>query len=376
MYQFLYRIMGWLKGWLLIRPRSFVRLLSHKEWYDTNSYYPELSQQRRSTCQIFLDQCHTILKYGTPDKYYFPYGLDVKSKKAHSQYVHFDHFFKRLCYLNLSSPINCCCILRDKMLFNIFANGIGVSTPQNVLYSSNRKLYSFATKKEMAATDLLKHDDCELFCKIVDGECGNGIFKLTIQNGQCRVNGQPKNVDEVWGMLTSGRYLAQSVIKQHELLASLHPQSINTLRIVTVKSLKDGVIRVFPSILRVGTGDSIVDNTSKGGICVGIDLDSAFLKKYGFYKPQYGRKTPCHPDSGVVFENFKIPFLHQAIQQALYFHSMLPGIHSVGWDIAIGESGPIFIEGNDNWEINGPQICNGGLRALFDDYFFGQHKRM
>ncbi len=49
---------------------------------------------------------------------------------------------------------------------------------------------------------------------------------------------------------------------------------------------------------------------------------------------------------------------------------MLPGMQSVGWDIAIGENGPVFIEGNDNWEINGPQICNGGLKKLYDEQMF------
>ena len=370
MNNFFQKFLRCLKGWLLIRPRSFITLLSHKELYDAPSYFPELSGQRRSTRQRFLDQCETIIQYGTPNKYYFPYGLDVKPKETHKQYVHFDHFFKRLCHLNLSSPTNCCCLLRDKILFNIFANGIGIKTPQNVFYSSNGKIYDFQSKQEMSPADLMKLDGSELFCKIINGECGNGIFKLTIQDNQCFINGQLSNSEDVWKKLTSARYLAQNVIKQHASLASLHPQSINTLRIITVKSRKDGVIRVFPSILRIGTGDSIVDNTSQGGICVGIDLDTAYLKKYGFYKPQFGRKTSSHPDSGIIFEQFQIPYLHQAINQALYFHSMLPGMHSVGWDIAIEENGPTFIEGNDNWEINGPQICNGGLSPLFHKHFY------
>jgi hypothetical protein len=49
---------------------------------------------------------------------------------------------------------------------------------------------------------------------------------------------------------------------------------------------------------------------------------------------------------------------------------MLPQVHSVGWDIAVGDDGPIFVEGNDNWEINGPQSCNGGMMKEFKEYFF------
>lgn len=359
-----------INGWLIKRPRELFRLIRHKELYQADSYYPELSEKSRSGKQVFFDQCRTIIKYGTPNKYYFSYGLDVKSPKKQEEYAHFDTFFRRICELNLSPKVNCCCILRDKILFNVFANGIGINTPKNVLYSANGRLYDYETKKVVTIEQLPRLGDQNLFCKLVDGECGRGIFKMEIRDGKLFDEGKELSSLEAYKMLTAGRYLAQSVIEQHPQMASLHPHSINSLRIVTVRSLKDGAIRVWPSILRIGTGTSIVDNTSQGGLCVGIDFETAHLKKWGFYKPQFGRKTDHHPDSGIVFSGFEIPFLKEAQEQAVYFHSMLPGIQSVGWDIAIGKNGPVFIEGNDNWEINGPQICNGGLKKLFDDQMF------
>lgn len=364
------RLASWLYGWIIRKPKEFFCLLKQKELYQAESYYPELSDKRRRTIQILGDQCRTIIKYGTPNKYYFSYGLDVKSPKEQEEYAHFDTFFQRICELNLSPKVNCCCILRDKIIFNVFANGIGLNTPKNVLYSANGRLYDYETKKEVTTEQLSRLDNQNLFCKLVDGECGRGIFKLEIRDGKLFDKGKELSSLEAYKMLTAGRYLAQSVIGQHPQMASLHPQSINSLRIVTVRSLKDGVIHVWPSIIRIGTGTSIVDNTSQGGLCVGIDFETAHLKKWGFYKPQFGRKTDRHPDSGIIFCDFEIPYLKEAQEQAVYFHSMLPGMQSVGWDIAIGEDGPVFIEGNDNWEINGPQICNGGLKKLFDDQMF------
>ena len=357
---------SFLYGWVFKRPREFVYLIRHKELYKADSFFPELSHKRRSSLQIFCDQCRSIWKYSTSNKYYFSEGLDVKTRAEQEEYVHFDYFFKRICELNQSSTINCCCILRDKILFNIFANGIGITTPKNVLYSTNGRLYDYETRNEINATQLLDYGDQQLFCKLVDGECGRGIFKVDIQGEKIIVNGIVSSLAETYHTLIKGRYLAQSVIVQHPKMASLHPQSINSLRIVTVRSLKDGIIRVWPSILRIGTGDSIVDNTSQGGLCIGIDFETGHLNKWGFFKPQFGRKTDRHPDSGVIFNEFEIPFLTEAKEQAVYFHSMLPGMQSVGWDIAIGEQGPIFIEGNDNWETNG----HGGLKKLFDDQMF------
>ena len=364
------RLVGFLYGLLIKRPVGFFRLIKTKELYKSESYFPEMSGKRRSSRQAFCDQCRTIAKYGTPNKYYFSYGLDVKTPAEQAEYLHFDAFFLRIIELNLMPKVNCCCILRDKILFNIFANGIGIDTPKNVLYSANGKLYNFETKKEVDACQLLKYGNINLFCKLIDGECGCGIFKLEINDGKIYEGGKQISEAGAYKMLTQGRYLAQSTIRQHPTMAALHPQSINSLRIVTVKSLKDGVIRVWPSILRIGTGNSIVDNTSQGGLCVGIDFKTNHLKKWGFYKPQFGRKTDRHPDSNIVFADFEIPYLKEAQEKAVYFHSMLPGMQSVGWDIAIGENGPVFIEGNDNWEINGPQICNGGLKKLYDEQMF------
>lgn len=364
------RVASGLYDWLVRRPKEIFNLFRHRELYVSDSYYPEMSDNKCSSWKILGDQCRTILKYGTPNKYYFSYGLDVKSKLEQDQYVHFDTFFLRICELNFAHKVNCCCILRDKILFNIFANGIGINTSNNVLYSVNGRLFDYETKNEIDAAQLLTYGNISLFCKLVDGECGRGIFKLEITDGGIYEGGKLITEAEAYELLIHGRYLAQSTIRQHPAMASLHPQSINTLRIVTVKSLRDGVIRVWPSILRIGTGNSIVDNTSQGGLCVGIDFETAHLKKWGFFKPQFGRKTDRHPDSGIVFSEFEIPFLKEAQEQAVYFHSMLPGMQSVGWDIAIGENGPVFIEGNDNWEINGPQICNGGLKKMYDEQMF------
>lgn len=71
-----------------------------------------------------------------------------------------------------------------------------------------------------------------------------------------------------------------------------------------------------------------------------------------------------------MFDGYKVPYMKEAIDEAIRFHSMLPTIHSIGWDIAITEDGPCFIEGNDNWEISLMQISNHGLQKEFNKYFY------
>ena len=361
------KILLFIYGWLIKRPLELLRLLRHKELYRHKSYFPEITP--KSSGKIFWEQVRQIMKYQAPNTYYFTYGCDVKSLRECDEYVNYLYFRNRRESLNFSSKVNCACILRDKMLFNIFANGIGIATAKNEFYVSEGQVYDFETKMQIPI-DKLCENDHSLFCKLVDGECGNGVFQLTIIKGDVFINGKASSKDDLLNILTAGRYIAQSIIKQHPLMSSLHPSSINTVRLVTIRGLKNGIIQAIPSILRMGTGESIVDNTSQGGIAVGIDMKTGRLSQYGFFNPEFGLKVERHPDSGILFSQFVIPFFEEAKKQAIYFHSMLPGLHSVGWDIAIGENGPIFIEGNDNWEINGPQECNGGLMKEFTDLFY------
>ncbi len=352
-----------------VRVRQVLMLMERKQHYMHVSYFPEVPCHK-SARRIFLEQLWQIVRFGSINAFYFPYGFDVKKSKEQAMYVHYQTFRDRRNQLNIKDPDNNSCILRNKLLFNVVADGLGIKTAENLFLISDKSIYSFEQKKKVSVVDFCSQcNGKHLFCKLVDGECGNGVFELKVKGNQLLVDGKDCSQTQLMDYFSKGCYLVQGYLTQHEEMRRLHSQSINSIRLVTVRDRKNKNIVVLPSILRIGTGNSNVDNTSQGGLCVGINLEDGSLKQYGFYKPQFGTKTENHPDSGVLFSSFVIPFFEEAQAQACYLHSMLPNIHSVGWDIAIGEDGPIFIEGNDNWEINGPQICNGGMMDEFRKYF-------
>ena len=390
-----FNIIHGLYMWLWVRPQQLVELVRRPEFYTSPSYYPEYPERLRSHWSQFWNQVGEILRYGRINTLYFLCGYDVKTREEQKAYVHYNTFMRRRMELNQAEENNCACILRDKLYFSIFTEGIGLKEPNTLFYTIDGDLYDFRTKTKATADSILSLGDCQLFCKPLDGQCGKGIFLLQVKEGRMTAiekrvykNNPIETVEtevDAEGLreyCSSGRYLIQMFIKQHPAMRALHPQSINTIRLLTVRSLKDGEIHVMPSILRVGTGESIVDNTSQGGLAVGIDTESGYLKRYGYYKPDFGReiegngekmqlfKEEEHPDSHIRFSDFQIPYFQEVVQQAKYYHKMMPSLHSIGWDIAIGEDGPVFVEGNENWEITGPQTCNGGLRKEFEEYFF------
>lgn len=352
---------------LYIVPKSIVKLFFNKELYKHKSYFPEKKQ--KNVFRIFLEQCGQIVRYGSPNEFYFMYGFDIKPKSEQNAYLHYYPFMKKRDELNLSSSHNSTCILRNKLYFGIFADAFSINTANNIAYSIDGKLYLLKEKKYVSVKEFINRGETKVFCKLIDGECGNGVFILTVNQNKVFKNDIETTLDDITSIFTSNRYLIQEFIKQNSKMSMLHEKSINSIRLITVRDLNTNNIIVLPSILRIGTGDNVVDNTSQGGIAVGFDLNTGQLHKYGFYKPDYGLKVSQHPDSKVIFEEFYIPHIKEAIEQAKKFHSLLNDIHSIGWDIAIGEDGPVFIEGNDNWEINGPQIGNHGLKEEFNKYF-------
>lgn len=350
------------------KPRYLMSLFIHPAKYCSHkSYFPD--KRRKSNFTIWIDQLIQTLKYGYPNEFYFPYGFDVKTKTEMSEYLHYAPFMQKRDSRNIM-PHSATAVLRDKVLFGMFTSYFNIASARNIAFSTVEGIYNIDSKKFVSIGEFIStYEGNDLFAKPIDGECGHGILRFNINKGRVLVNGDEMSHEKLNEIFSSVKYLLQLVVNQHEAMSSLHSQSINTIRLVTMRNPSTGHPEVFPSILRIGTGNSIVDNTSQGGLAVGIDLSTGRLKEYGFYKPAYGTKTSIHPDSKIKFTDFVIPYFEECKKQAIFLHSMLPNIHSIGWDISIGESGPIFIEGNDNWEINGPQICNGGLKELFYRYF-------
>ena len=73
----------------------------------------------------------------------------------------------------------------------------------------------------------------------------------------------------------------------------------------------------------------------------------------------------------MVFEGFRIPYWNEVRELVKNVHAKLPDIRSIGWDVAITPNGPVLIEGNDNWEIGGPQDMEGGLKQRWNKMMFG-----
>lgn len=338
------------------------------------SYYPD--EPHKSTWQVFCDQLFFIWKYGGWEYHYFLYGFDRKSmdrKKICDEYIvfelaFFNKIYKNNNYLDYEKRIvSANCIVTDKFYFYLFLKSLNFPTPKILYYTRNGKLFYDEYHDGEQISTILNHD-MDAFAKQFDGQLGNGAFGLKIQGSKVYVNNElVPSTDDLVKTFTTASYIIQERILQHPELNRLCSTAVNTIRLVTLITPNEEII-VVRAGLRIGREGSCVDNCAKGGIFVGIDLNTGKLMKKGIVKPPHGMIVYQHPDNGVVFEGFEIPFFKEAVEMAKELHSKLYRIHSVGWDIAITPDGPTFIEGNSLWEVSGTQAAVGGLKHI-EKYF-------
>lgn len=341
-------------------------LIKSKFWL-SESYYPELPNHK-SRFRIFCELMGHIWKYGSIEWFYFAYGFDIKNFRKQNEYLDEGNFMWTCNMQNMIlADWDYTCLLRDKKIFADMLTCWGYITPHVI--------YDIKMNAELGTiVDNMLTNGGGYFCKPFDGQCGEGVFKLIVNKDSCQIDDVRLDKEsakmDVMSRMKGKHYLVQTLVIQHPLLSQMHPSSINTFRLTTFYDKKGHRVIPFAGFFRVGVNDAIMDNWAAGGIAIGVDLKTGKLTKYGLYKHGYGAKTDRHPNSGVIFDNFVIPYYEEAIKQALELHERLKDIPIIGWDIAISPEGPIFIEGNDNIEIAPIQCGNGyGLKKEFEKYF-------
>ncbi len=143
-------------------------------------------------------------------------------------------------------------------------------------------------------------------------------------------------------LLANRQYLAEETVIQHGALNKLCPDSVNTLRIVTLTV--DSTPHYLYALLRVGSGHNHVDNISSGGMYTRIGKNGvlefpAFCDKTGLY-------YDCHPVTQTAFKGFTVPMFDDAVALCLQAAQVRPKLAYIGWDVAITPDKPVLIEGN------------------------------
>lgn len=149
-------------------------------------------------------------------------------------------------------------------------------------------------------------------------------------------------------------FIVQEVAAQHKVLASIHPESLNTIRVITF--LFQGQVHISSSILRMGMAGSRMDNISTGGLACPVHPDGSLGSEAMNQQSQW---VISHP-GGTVFKEIKIPSYQRVLAAIQRAHQNIPYFRIIGWDFSIDEVGdPVFIEYNGAPGMN--QVSCGPL---------------
>lgn len=262
-------------------------------------------------------------------------------------------------------------ILENKLFFDYYYSQFGISLPKILMYNHRNifvrggRIIEVNTPEEfrtlISAVIRNKSVHNSLFIKKTYWSFGGDqIYKLTLD----QINNDPEVISNLYSAVITSGFLFQETIKQHPELEKLNPSCLNTMRLDTFID-RNGNIEVLSGFIRTSIMNSHVDNVSSGGCQVPIDIETGILKKYGYrvLKISGVKLLTEHPITKIVFEGFTIPFFREAKELVIKASGLYPCLRLVGWDVGIGENGPVLIEGNSDYNMAGNDLSYGGYRT-------------
>ena len=318
----------------------------------SKEYSPLIKKSGRnfSTISLFFDTFYCKIRYRISAKEYFYFSFYDKSSFARKAFIGEIESTYKLAYI-----IN----KGNKKLFTVKGDTYNAYKP---FYKRDLISVSLPSDSQILMDFAKEYDS--FIIKPVTSSQGRGVmifdFKDEDREGKIRLLLQDLSND-----CKDSEYVIEELIDQDPLMASFHPQSVNTIRYAVFYD-NISVVKLF-AIIRMGVGDNRVDNTHAGGICAAIDLKSGLIISEGV-RQNNGEKYYYHPDTGVQIIGNRIPRwdeLNRMVEELAPHDSP---VRMIGWDFALSKKGWCIVEGNPCPSLMGIQGSTGvGYKKLFMD---------
>ena len=170
-------------------------------------------------------------------------------------------------------------------------------------------------------------------------EASEGVYYANTEGSKLHLGDSWLNIAQLQKLIGRSRWVVQPVVTPGKEIMKVNASALNITRITTVT---DGnIIHYLSGFQSFATGNSRSDSWGSGAVYVGLDTSGNCLKKEGFYHPQVGRAGVItqHPDSGIVFEGYKLSFLKEAVTLCIKAHYLFPQVFCIGWDVVLTDDG-------------------------------------
>jgi hypothetical protein len=304
-------------------------------------------RNKKSIFLQFRDGIALYKKYGVFPYHYFKHRLYEADSPECIGYVP-GVLVKR--FQEYANPISHLENLSDKSKTQIALSNANIPVVPDlfVVNDSGECSRNGETITSVEATRLMHEFQGKVFAKPLSGGRGSGTMLIS------------QSEKSEFDFLGLRDYVFQPQILNHPRLNEIHGSCLNTMRIDTLVVGQECFINAV--VIRFGRGSSIADNYGLGGIGVGVDIESGTLLSYGVTKARFTReKFHSHPDSGITFLGFEVPFFQEALSLAVKSSIAMYPLMSFAWDIAITPDGPLVVEGNETGDFFFLQEACGAL---------------
>lgn len=307
----------------------------------------------RSPAMVVFDLLYIFFKLKTyPDHYSSCRLWNVDRSEWKYYYGSIYHPYQRQRLRKIVQKKEYQIVLVDKVLAAKFCENIGINQPKMLGFIEhhedfNQKITHFFSVSTSRV----------LIVKPILGSAGVGIVLAKKSADGTIVIQTNKGYEKPSDFKLKDNSIVQEFISQCQELASFASSSVNTIRIVTLLTVSNGVL-ITSARIRFGDGKSYVDNVCAGGIAVGIDCKTGKLYDTAFDK--HGFRYTQHPSTGIVFKEFQIPVWNKVVAMAIKVQQGYSFYRLIGMDIAINNDyEPVLIEVNANPDIIGEERTTG-----------------
>lgn len=252
-------------------------------------------------------------------------------------------------------------LIADKNLLDLY---IGKEyLPKTVIKRIDGYFYDEDNKRiePKQAKNILTESNSDKFLKPSRLFKGKGAFKIQTRGNKILYKGTNLTFEEL--IQKSGEnFIVQYVVNQHPKIAEVHPSSLNTFRMFTLKL--GTTVHYLNGSVKFGADNNVADNTGNGILC-SVTKERNTLSDYGYNRSlkMYNK----HPTTDFDLSTFgEIPNYQSAIDLCKEIHKTKLFHSFAAWDVAIREDGsPLIIELNSKVDMFLWQI-------RFNEPFFGE----
>jgi hypothetical protein len=324
--------------------------------------------ERKSLIKISYELIVLLFTYKEMPVHYFSRYIFKKKTKNFKDFVP-NKFAGKISVLINDHTIKD--VLDNKLFFDFFYGRFDITLPRLLMYNS-KHMFIYENKAieinndndfTVLLDEVFKNNpsiNSLIIKKTSASSSGKQIFRLFRDD----MRSNPGILKVIYSEVIKSGFLFQETIKQHPDLDRLNPSCLNTIRIDTFIN-SEGKVEIASAYLRMSISNSHIDNISSGGCQVGIDLKTGKLKKYGYslIKTIGVKVLTEHPVTKTVFEDFTIPYFVKVMDLVTKTAPLIPGLRLIGWDVAVGETGPVLIEGNSDYDLSGNDLSDDGYMA-------------